>query len=194
MNRNWKLRSLAPLIGGGVLFALGLQNPESPLLIIGLSLVGLGILFMGFDSIITRESSGIYSEANLTETYTGLSAVAEGAGFVLIGLGVLGGAIIHGRGVGESVIAYLGQHPGLALLYGGAVALTFSIPGIIGSHEDRRSKLALLVSVPSRFFWLLITIAAVLVLMLGVYELFSPAGFDTAMHQIWIALHPFNHQ
>ena len=191
MHRNWKLRSLAPLIGGGVLFALGLQIPESPLLIIGLSLVGLGILFMGFDSIITRESSGIYSEANLTETYTGFSAVAEGVGFVLVGLGVLGGAIIHGLGAGESVIAYLGQHPGLALLYGGAVALTFSIPGIIGSHEDRRSKLALLVSVPGRFLALIVAAAAILALLLGIWALVSPAGFDAMAQQFRISLHPF---
>ena len=192
MHRTWKLRSLAPLIGGGVLLALGLQNPESPLLIIGLGLLGLGIIFMGFDSIITRESSGIYSEANLTETYTGVSAVAEGVGFVLIGQGVLGGAIIHGLGAGSSVIAYIGKHPGLALLYSGAVALTFSIPGIIGSHEERRSRLAFLVSVPGRLFWLVIMLLAIAALLLGLLDLIAPSVFDSLWHQVQASLHPFS--
>jgi hypothetical protein len=192
MSRRWKLLRLAPLVGGGLLWAVGTQQPESPLTVIGLGLIGIGISLLGLESIVTREAIFTYEESNNQETYTGFSAILWGACFVLIGLGVLGGVIVHVSGVSAAVVDHLGRHPGWALVYAGAIAITFAIPGIIGSHEERQSKLALLGSVPGRIFWLFIAAGALCALALGVLELVTPAGFDEAMQQIQLAINPFS--
>jgi hypothetical protein len=192
MPGRWKLLLLAPFIVGVLLFALGTQYPESPLQLIGLGLTGVGIVILGADSIITRRASFDDSETNTSENYTGFSAVLWGACFVLVGLALTGVAIVFALGQSEAVTAYLSQHPGPALLYGGAIVLTMSIPGIIGSHEVNRSKLAILGSVPGRLFALLFTLVAGGVMLAGIYELLSPAGFDEVMQQIQLALNPFS--
>jgi hypothetical protein len=192
MSRRWKLLLLAPLVIGGLLWAVGTQQPESPLTVIGLGVIGIGISLLGLEAIVTREAIFTYEESNNQETYTGFSAVTWGVCFVLIGLGVTGGVIVHALGVGAALIERLGRHPGLALIYGGAVALTFALPGLIGSHEENRSRLALLGSVPGRIFALLFTTTAALIVLAGIYEVVSPTGFDSTMQQIWIMLHPFN--
>jgi hypothetical protein len=187
-----KVLLLAPFLVGVLLFALGTQYSESPLQLIGLGLTGVGIVILGADSIITRRASFDDSETNTTENYTGFSAVMWGVCFVLVGLALTGGAIIFGLQQDGAVTAYLGQHPGPLLLYAGAIVLTMSIPGIIGSHEVNRSRLAILGSVPGRLFALLFTLVAGGVMLVGIYELLSPAGFDEVMQQIQLALNPFN--
>jgi hypothetical protein len=187
-----KVLLLAPFLVGVLLFALGTQYPESPLQLIGLGLTGVGIVILGADSIITRRASFDDSETNTTENYTGFSAVMWGVCFVLVGLALTGGAIIFGLQQDGAVTVYLGQHPGPLLLYAGAIVLTMSIPGIIGSHEVNRSRLAILGSVPGRLFALLFTLVAGGVMLVGIYELLSPAGFDEVMQQIQLALNPFN--
>jgi hypothetical protein len=189
MTHKWQLLFLVPMIGGGLLFALGTQQPESPLTTIGLGLLGVGIILLGLDSIITCEAIFQHEESYTTETYTGFSAVVWGVCFVLVGLGIVSGAVIYGIGKDEAVLAHIGQHPGLALIYAGAIVLTMAIPGIIGSHEENRSRLALLGSVPGRLFAMLLTTTAALVLLAGVYELVSPTGFDELMQQIQSSLH-----
>lgn len=184
MSRKWKLIMFAMTIGAAALFALGEQYPESPLLTIGVGLLGLGAIISGADSIITREAIFQYEETTTTDTYTGFSAVVWGVCFVLIGLTIFGAGIVHGAGIDKPVLAFIGQHPGLALVYGSIIAFTFAIPGIIGSHEQRQSRLALLASMPGRFFWLLIVVVAIAALLLGVLDLIAPAGFDQLMQQL----------
>jgi hypothetical protein len=182
---------LAPFLAGVLLFALGTPYPESPLQLIGLGVTGIGIVIFGTDSIITRRASFDDTETNVSENYSGFSAVMWGICFVLVGLALTGGAIVFGIKKDEAVTTYLGQHPGLALIYIGALMLTMSIPGIIGSHEVNRSRLTILGSVPGRLFAMLIATTAALLVVAGIYELIAPTGFDSAMHQIWLALHPF---
>ncbi len=189
MSRKWKWIMIALLIGAAVLFAVGEQYPESPVLTIGLGLLGLGVIISGVDSILTREAIFQYEETTTTDTYTGFSAVVWGICFVLIGLAILGASVTHGLGVDKLVLASITQHPGLALVYGSGVAFTFAIPGIIGSHEQRRSKLALFVSLPGRFFWLLILMAAIAMLLLGVLDLIAPS-FVAALVQYLKSLLP----
>lgn len=188
MSRRWKFLLLAPLVVGGLLWAVGTQQPESSLTVIGLGLIGIGISLLGLESIVTREAIFTYEESNAQETYTGFSAVTWGVCFVLIGLGVLGGVIVHVSGAGAAVVDHLGRHPGWALVYAGAIVITFALPGIIGSHEERQSKLALLGSVPGRIFWLFIAVVALCALALGVLELIAPAGFDDLLHRIQASL------
>ncbi|HTP10611.1 MAG TPA: hypothetical protein VMP08_20295, partial [Anaerolineae bacterium] len=174
MSRKWKLIMIALLIGAAVLFGLGEQYPESPVLPIGVGLLGLGVIISGVDSIITREAIFQYEESTTTDTYTGFSAVVWGICFVLIGLAILGAGVVHGVGADKLVLNFLGQYPGLALIYGSIVAFTFAIPGIIGSHEQRQSRWAIFISIPGRFFWLFIMVVAIAVLALGVLALISP--------------------
>lgn len=192
MRRYAKILLIAPFIAGVLLFALGTQYPESPFQLIGLGLTGVGIVIFGADSIITRRASFDDTETNVSENYSGFSAVMWGVCFVLVGLALTGGAIVFGIKQDETVTTYLGQHPGPALIYIGVLVVAMSIPGIIGSHEVNRSKLAILGSVPGRLFAMLITTSAALVVLAGIYELISPSGFDSAMHQIWIVPHPFS--
>ncbi len=103
MRRYWTILLVALLICGGLLFALGLQQPESPLTTIGLGLLGVGIILLGLDSIITREAIFQHEESYITETYAGFSAVVWGVCFVLVGLGIVSSAIIYGIGKDEAV-------------------------------------------------------------------------------------------
>ncbi len=143
---------------------------------------GIVILFLGIDQIRKRLVYETYGEESQTHrTYSGLAAVMNGIGVVVIGLVMISLALILLAGYGEFALKYLKEHPGVALLSGGIFLFSWSVSGIIGPEEEKlkRSFWLFITSIPKRILSIILVLVGLILIAGGIIEITSPALFDS---------------
>jgi len=171
------------LIGLGILGMVGGNRLSSPLLSNGgLALVGIGLIVIGGDAMVTRRYV-VRRRGSTDWTYYGLGAVLIGIVFVWVGVVAIAIALVLLSGTEQAFIHHTIRRPGSALLNLSFVVLAAS--GIVfsgsryagsgtGSGPLLKALLVIVHSLPGAILLLL----ALALLALGVLEMVSPATFD----------------
>jgi hypothetical protein len=151
---------------------------------VGVLLLGLAALGMGYHTIRRREEVAIDEIGKVIATWRGPAAVCQGLSVALAGIGVATFAAARLLGVGSLLEAHLRQRPGILILFGSLAGLTWSLSLVFGSVEERGSLRRRLAGLPGRLLGVLLSILATAGLGVGVWELLAPAGFDHVMHSL----------
>jgi hypothetical protein len=164
------------IFGGGLAVYYGMKW-EMPLLT-GLGLLGLaaGVMFMGIETIVMRESVE-HDDSGYTTTYRGWSAVFVGVLWVLLSLAIFVGSVAVIFGQQDSLFQWIKERPGFGLVGLGLGLLAYGGHTLLGAEEERASVLAFLGSLPGRIFALLLIVAGLALLTAGVTEIFLPSVF-----------------
>lgn len=165
------------LFGGSLLAYYGQQRESALLFGCGLAAAGLGVIILGADTVIRRESIQEDDAGNIT-TYHGWSAILIGVAWVLSGLATsLIGMIVLFKQQKLST-DWLLEHPGLGLVAIGFFLLAYGGHELLGSEEEKGSCLAVLFSIPTRIFGGSLFLAGLTFLAAGGLEVLFPPVFQ----------------
>jgi hypothetical protein len=148
----------------------------------GIACLGLGSMAVGGEAIVTRHIAlGIRRHGNL-QTYTGIPAILQGVQFNLIGLFLIGVAIMmYLRANGREFFLQMVRHPGLPLVVFGALLLMQAVIILIGYQEQRAGPqwtVILELAISRLLPGLILAALGVGALGLGLFEIAAPDAFD----------------
>ena len=168
----------------GILLVIADQIFTIPILkYFGIIVFALSGIMIGLEGIVKRKIilKSIYSR-RLSETYIGITAVAQGILIIFLGLFLIAISILAYFNSGQSVFHYFIRHPGIPLLIFGFICFLSSTISILGSVEEKQGTkfLVILNLLTSRLLPGLILIAIGLAATcLGMIEIFDPKYFDS---------------
>jgi len=183
LNEHWSKFVIAVAIIGILLVIADQIFTISILTCLGIIVFALTGIMIGLEGIVKRKIilRSRYSR-RLSETYIGITAVAQGILIIFLGLFLIAISILAYFNSGQSVFHYFIRHPGVPLLIFGFICFLSSTISILGSVEEKQGTkfLVILNLLTSRLLPGLILIAIGLaVTCLGMIEIFDPQYFDS---------------
>lgn len=170
------------LIVLGLLLAFGGSQLDMPLLLnAGLSCLGLAMIAMGWDAILTQHIVIGSRRRGSRRTYKGLAAILQGVQFNIIGLCMIGVAFLMFTNTSpESFGTQIARRPGFALIALGIVFLIQAAVLFIGHEVSDRSSFGYALDlVAARLLPGLILFAlGAGAIWLGLFEITAPGAFD----------------
>jgi len=118
----------------------------------------------------------------LSETYKGITVVAQGLIIIVTGLFLIGLIVLNYLNSGRSLFLYFVQHPGFPFIFLAVICFLTSIISILGSMEDKQvSKFEFILNLlTSRFLaGTILTLLGIIFLSLGILEIIDPSYFDS---------------
>jgi len=174
------------IFSGGLAAYYGLTHENQFLAGIGLFGLGIGLVLIGIDDIVTRESVE-QDDAGYVSTYRGWSAIFGGVLWIVLGITSLvsAGAVLLGQQ--DFLLQWVMQHPGLGLIGLGLAALGSGGRILFGAEEQKDSTLSFVVSLPGRIFGLIVIFIGLALMAAGVVEILFPVLFQSgiAAFQTW---------
>jgi hypothetical protein len=181
------------LVASGILLAVGASLLSlSPVIGIGVTIAGLGIMVGGVSDVLTRwaslSDSGLESASPFYqyESYRGLMAVASGVFRVLLqGLIVVEG-LAYTLGLEKQLLTYLKELPGIVLLGAGLLMTAYGLISVIETTESapHRSPGRFLLSVPEYLVGIVLFVLGIAAITAGGLEVLAPRTFDRLLHQL----------
>jgi hypothetical protein len=148
----------------------------------GLACFGLAAMAIGWEAIITRQIVVGRRRHGNRQTYTGISAIFQGIQFNLLGLFLVGIAIMmYFNANGRAVFLQMVRRPGLPLIVFGALLLMQAVITLTGSHELREGPrwIVIMNLVISRLLpGIILVLLGVGAVGLGLFETVAPNVFD----------------
>ena len=149
---------------------------------VGLVLLGLAGVAIGWEAIITRQMKFGQRRHGNVETYTGIPAILQGVQFNLLCICLIGITIMVSRNAdGRAVFLQKIRRPGLPLIVFGALCLMQAVITLTGSHELRQGPrwIVIMNLAVSRLLPGIILVAlGVGAIGLGLFEFVAPNAFD----------------
>jgi hypothetical protein len=166
-----------------ILFVFGGDKLSMPILSdAGLAFFGLAAMAIGWEAIITRQIVVGRRRHGNRQTYTGISAIFQGIQFNLLGLFLVGIAIMmYFNANGRAVFLQMVRRPGLPLIVFGALLLMQAVITLTGSHELREGPrwIVIMNLVISRLLpGIILVLLGVGAVGLGLFEAVAPTMFD----------------
>ena len=166
-----------------ILFVFGGDKLSMPILSdTGLACFGLAAMAIGWEAIITRQIVVGRRRHGNRQTYTGISAIFQGIQFNLLGLFLVGIAIMmYFNANGRAVFLQMVRRPGLPLIVFGALLLMQAVITLTGSHELREGPrwIVIMNLVISRLLpGIILVLLGIGAVGLGLFETVAPNVFD----------------
>ena len=167
----------------GILLVLGGDKLSIPALgYAGIACLGLTSMAIGWEAIFTQQIRLGRRRHGNVQTYTGLAAILHGIQFNLLGLFLIGIAVMtYFNANGRAVFLQMVRRPGLPLLVFGGLLLMQAVITLTGARELGQGPrwiviLNLLVSrlLPGG----ILVVLGLGALWLGVFEIMAPETFD----------------
>jgi hypothetical protein len=118
----------------------------------------------------------------LSETYIGITAVAQGLIIIIIGFFLIGLLVLNYLTSGRSLFLYFVQHPGVPFLLFSLICFLTAVIAIVGSMEDKQgSKFEIILNLlTSRFLaGTILILLGIIFFCLGILEIIDPSYFDS---------------
>jgi hypothetical protein len=144
-----------------------------------LGLFGLAAACVGLDALITRRIA--FRQRNMSETYTGVAAVAYGMLFLFLAAFLLGLALLVQAESGRDFFLAVARRPGGFLVtlggmlsLGAVIAFSGSVEGKQGTRFDQILNLIFSRALPA----VILISLGLAAFGLGIFETLAPAAFD----------------
>lgn len=150
------------------------------LLYSGIAMFGVTAIVVSIEAMVTRQIV-LYRQRNVSETYLGLAAYAQGVQFSFIGLFLIGTSFAAYLDNGRDIFLHLVRRPWSFLVVFGVFCLMQAIISIIGSVEQKQGThwvVALDFLVSRLLPGVILLVIGLASTLLGVFEFFAPAQFD----------------
>ena len=148
----------------------------------GIICLGLMVIVLGWEAMITRQVFLRRRRGGTRRTYSGLAAVIKGIQFNLLGLAfILLAIMMYTNFDGRGLFLQMVRRPGLPLVFLGGLILMQAVVTLAGTNQMRQGSQGTVTAnlVVSRLFpgIILLAVAAVAV-ALGLFEIAAPTVFD----------------
>lgn len=177
----WSIIQIA-FVALGLLLVFGGNELSMPILIYaGMGCLGLAMMVIGWEGIITRRIVLRRRRGSYRATYTGVPAIFQGVQFNFLGLFLIGAALMMYFNNGREIFLQMVRRPGLMLVLLGGLALLQAAINFAGVWRMRQGSQGFFTSALVAAGMLPVLILAVIGLalgVLGVYETVAPARFD----------------
>lgn len=179
----WKSRFLTGLglAAAGLLFLSG-RTTVPVLLWYGLMILGgAGFVLFGLSDISHGLARHRVERDVDARTFIGLGDLLWGALQVLVGFVLFGGALVLWMHLDEPLLGFLGRRPGPALLVAGLAFITYGLSNFLRSIQEESTLKQFVSILPHRMFQLIVTTLGAMLLLVGLWELVTPAAFDATL-------------
>lgn len=148
----------------------------------GMACLGLTAMAIGWEAIITRQIVFGRRRHGNVQTYTNLPAILQGIQFNLLGLFLIVISIMIYENInGRELVLQMARHPGLPLIFFGALCLMQAVITLVGAHELQEGprwivSMNLLVSrlLPG----IILVVIGLGMTGVGLFEILAPKAFD----------------
>lgn len=148
----------------------------------GIACLGLTSMAIGCEAIITRHIVIGRRRHGDRQTYTDLPAILQGVQFNLLGLFLFVISIIIDENINaRELFLQMVRHPGLPLIFFGALCLMQAVITLIGSHElqDGPRWIVIMNLLISRLLpGIILVVIGLGMTGLGLFEILAPKAFD----------------
>ena len=147
----------------------------------GIACLGFTSIAIGWEAIVKRRIVIGWRRHGSRETFTGVAAMLQGVEFNLLGLFLIGVAIMLYKEVNAHELgAQMARHPGLLLIAFGTLCLIHSVIIFIGPLGSRDgSGWILMISWLARFLpGIILVVLGLAMTGLGLFEIVAPDAFD----------------
>lgn len=149
---------------------------------LGVICLGLMVMVLGWEAMITRQVFLRRRRGGTRRTYSGLAAFIKGIQFNLLGLLFVVLAIMMYTNIdGRGLFLQMVRRPGLPLVFIGGLVLMEAVVNLAGTSEMRQGSSGTLTAnlIVSRLVPGLILLAvAAIAILLGLFEIAAPDVFD----------------
>ncbi len=164
-------------VAGLLLAAGGDRLGNATLTQAGVFLLGGGLALAGLVGILTgRRPFSSQSAADVS--HTDQAALFNGGVLMVIGVGLMAGAVLLVQRGQAGLIALLRQRPGIILVPLGAVLLGKGGAQLLLVLQAGGSAWRRLLSLPYLLAGLIVGLLGLVAMVMGVYETLDPSGFD----------------
>lgn len=153
------------------------------LLNLGVLLFSVSGIMVGMEAIIRRKiilQSAYHRK--LSETYIGITAVAQGLIIIIIGCFLIGLLVLNYFNSGRPLFHFFVRHPGVPFLLFSLICFLTAVIAIIGSMEDKQGSMFVIILnlLTTRFLaGTILILLGIIFLCLGILEIFNPNYFDS---------------
>ena len=153
----------------------------------GLFSVSIGLILIGINDIVTRESVE-EDDAGYVSTYRGWSAIFGGILWVVLGITLFISAIAILLGQQKTLLHWIIVRPGIGIVGVGLVMIAYGSRILLGAEEERSSALAFLSSLPGRIYGIFFILIGLALVVTGMVEILFPATFQSGITviQVWL--------
>ena len=169
------------LVALGLLLVYGGNQLARPILMqAGIACLGIAMLVIGMEAIITRRLIR-WKRGRPREAYVGIPAILHGIQFNAIGLSLIGVAIMMYFNNGREIFQQVIRRPGLLLVLLGGLALVQMAVIVWGSRKPIQGSEAtrilglIIARLFPGFIWLALGLGLI---ALGVFDILAPTWFD----------------
>lgn len=170
------------LIALGLLLAFAGNELSIPVLFYaGIGCLGLAMMVIGWEGIVTRRMVLRRRRSSYRATYTGVPAIFQGVQFNFIGLFLIAVASMMYFNNGREIFLQMVRRPGLMLVLLGGLCLLQAASNFAGAWQMKQGPQGVFTSALIAASMLPVLIMVVLGLALGalgVFEAVAPARFD----------------
>lgn len=169
----------------GLLLLIAANHFHQPQLIgPGLLLFAVGTFAAGAEAISRRYMADRSNVTTRTPIFVGPGAVLLGLVLVIMSLGLAVAGVAFLTGAQQTLLAFLLDRPGFALLPAGIAVGAGGIARVIGARDWNRSPGRFLASLPERFSGALLLLFGLAMLAAGLFEFVAPAAFDRIVNSL----------
>ena len=179
----WLILILLLAVAGILLILYNRIFNSSAALNVGVILFSVAGIMIGIEAIIQRKIilKAPYHRC-LSETYTGIAAIAQGLLIIVTGCFLIMLIIVNHLNAGRNLFQHFIEHPGIPLIFISAFCILTAVFTSIGSVEDKQgSKFTIIQNLlASRLLPSIILIGVgTIFFFLGILEIINPIYFDS---------------
>ncbi len=148
---------------------------------LGFVILGLTVIIVGIEAVVTREIEFAWGTGSIFEEYRGIPAISYGIIFIEWGVIFIAFATLRLYGRENTAINFLKDRPGIIFIGVGVTVVCSGLMVIFGHKSGTRSTTATLFALIFRVVGLIPFFLGAALIAIGILEMTQPLAFDSLL-------------